>query len=64
MWSHPWPPDIIAELISDKSPGGELTNSDLELATPVLRKAALLDVCPEVNMAAPRLVSDNTPTVS
>ena len=64
MWRHPWPPDIIKALISDKNPEVTLTNSKLELAALVLHKATLLDTCLEAMMAVPRSVSDNTPTLS
>ena len=64
MWNHPCPPDIITALVSGKTPGGTLTNSDLELSDLVLHEATLLDVCPDANMAAPRSGLDNTPTVS
>ena len=62
MWRHPWPPDVIVSLISDWNPEGTLTNSNLELAAPVLHETTLLKMCPEVTMAAPRLGWDNKPT--
>ena len=46
VWRHPWPPDIIKALISDRNPEGTLTTSDLELAALVLHEATLLDTCP------------------
>ena len=64
MWCRPWSPETIETLVSDTNPEGMLTNSDLELATLVLHEATLLEVCPEVVMAAPCSGSDNTPTMS
>ena len=64
VWRHPWPPGIIAALISDRNPEWTLTNSDLEIAALVLHKSTLLKICPETTIAAPRLGSENTPTVS
>ena len=63
MWRHPWPPDIITAIISDRNPEGDLINSNLELDALVLHEATLLEACPEATMAAPRSVLDNTPTV-
>ena len=64
VWRHPWPPDIIKEIISDRNPYGTLRNSDLKLNALVLHEATLLETCPEAMMAAPQSGSDNTPTVS
>ena len=50
-------------LVLDNNTWGALTNSDLKLAALFLHKAALLDVCPELNMEAPFLGLDNTRTV-
>ena len=41
-----------------------ISNSDLKLAALVLQKATLLEAFPKAHMAAPRLGSNNTPTVS
>ena len=64
VWRHPWPEDIIANLVSSKKREGVITNSDLELATLVLRKANLLAAVPDARLAAPNLGSYNNPTVS
>ena len=64
MWRHPWPPDVIVALISDWNPEGTLTNSNLELAAPVLHEATLLKMCPEATMDATRSGWDNKPTAS
>ena len=42
MWNHPWPADIITDLVSSTNREGEITNSDLELAALVLHEATLL----------------------
>ena len=64
MWRHPWPPNIINSLISDRNSEGTLTNSDLELAALVLHEDTLLETYPEATMAAPQSGSDNTPNIS
>ena len=64
MWKHPWPPYIIAALISNRNPEWTLKNSDVKLVALVLHEATLLDACPEAKMAAPHSGPDNTPTVS
>ena len=64
MWGHPWPPDIIADLVSSTNREGTITNPDLELAALVLHEATLLAAVPEVRLVVPRSGSDNTPTVS
>ena len=64
VWRHPWLPDIIKAIISDKNPEGTLTNSYLDLSALVLHEATLLDTCPEATMATPRSVLDNMPAVS
>ena len=51
-------------LVLDNNPGGALTNSDLEIFALVLHEVTPLEICPEANMAAPRSISDNSPTVS
>ena len=42
VWQHPWPSEIIANLISSTNREGTITNSDLELAALVLHEATLL----------------------
>ena len=64
MWRHPWSPDIIKALITDRNPEGTLTNSDPNPAALVLQEATLLETCPEATMAAPQSGLDNTPTIS
>ena len=63
VWLHPWPPDIIANLVLSKNLEGRITNSDLELAFLVLHKATLLEAAPTSRMAVPNSESDNTSTV-
>ena len=63
MWRHPWLHIIITALISDKNPEGTLKNSDLELSTFFLHEATLLDTSPEAKTVAPRLGSNNKPTI-
>ena len=64
MWRHSWSYYITDALILDTNLRGILTNFNLKIATLIIDKATLLEVCPEAIMAAPFSVSDNTPTVS
>ena len=64
VWRHPWPADIIADLVSSMNSEGTIKNSDLEFATLVLHEATLPAAVPEARLAATRSGSDNTPTVS
>ena len=53
VWRHPWPADIIYDLVSSTNREGTITNSDLELSALVLHEATLLAVVPETRLAAP-----------
>ena len=64
VWCHPWPEDIITNLVYLTNREGTITNSDLELAVLVIHESTLLAEVPEVVMAAPRSGLNNTPTVS
>ena len=64
VWRHPWPLDIIADMVSSTNPQGTITSSYLELAALILQEANLLEAVPKAHMAAPRSGSDNTLTVS
>ena len=64
VWQLPWPPDIVASLVSLANPQGTITNSDLELAALVLQEPTLLEAVPTTSMSAPSSGSDNNPNVS
>ena len=64
LWRHPWPSDIIADLISSTDMEGEITNSDLELDALILHEATLLVAVPEASLVAPCSGLDNTLTIS
>ena len=64
VWRHPWPTDIITDLVTSTNHQGTITNSDLELAALVIQEATLLVAVPTALMATPRSGYDNTPTVS
>ena len=64
VWRYPWPPDIIAYLLSLANPQGTITNSDFKLADLFLQEATLLEAVPKACMSALLSGSDNTPTVS
>ena len=36
VWRIPWPPEIVTSLVSSTNPEAKITNSDIELAAPVL----------------------------
>ena len=59
-----WPPDITANIKSDKNPNGQLTNSDLEMAGLLLLWLVMEVVCPDLERKHVALFSDNSPTVS
>ena len=62
VWQLPWPPDIVASLVSSTNPQDTIANSDLKLAALVLQEAILLEAVPKASMTAPCSCSDNTPT--
>ena len=64
VWVHPWPTDIIADLVSSTNREGTITNLDLELAALVLHEATLLAAVHDARLAAPRSGSDRIPTIS
>ena len=64
VFQYQWPPDITADINSEKNPNGRITNSDLEMAGLLMLWLVMEVVC-EVqpgNHAA--LYSNNQPTVS
>ena len=63
MGRHPWPSDIIADLVLGTNPGEMMTNSDLYIAALVLQKDILLEACPIANIYAPCSGLEKTPTV-
>ena len=56
--------DVISKLVLSTNPPGTIANSVLDLASLVLPEAHLPEAVPEARVAAPRLGSDNMPTVS
>ena len=64
MCRHPWPLEVIGDLVSVTKPGGKLTGSDLELAALVLHEANFLVEVPVARMVEPRPGLDSIPTVS
>ena len=64
LWIHPFPSDIAYTLLSYTNPGGVLAKSYIKLSEIVLHEYNLLASFPEVSMANPRSVSDNTLIVS
>ena len=42
VWGHPWPAEIISELVSSTNREGTITNSNLELAALLLHEFTLL----------------------
>ena len=63
VWCHPWPPDIITNLVLATNPERQLTNSNLNLIALILHEETILAEVPAACMAAPRSGLDNTPTI-
>jgi hypothetical protein len=59
-----WPPDITESVVSDKNRGGNLTNSDLEMASLLLLWLMIEHVCSSLTEKRVALFSDNSTTVS
>ena len=64
VWWLQWPEDIVADLVTWKTPTGGITNSDLELVVLMLQESCFPLACSRHAWPAPSTVSDNTPTVS
>ena len=60
---QPWPLYIISDLVLATNLKGQITNSDIELATLALHEATLLAAAPEARMAVQRSGLENTHTV-
>ena len=41
LWRFEWPQDIVDNLVTDKNPGGTITNSELELSGGLLHLEAI-----------------------
>ena len=63
VWRYQWPPNIVAELITEDNPGGTITNSDLEMAAEVLGWL-VLEGCVPLRWKHVGVCSDNSPTVA
>jgi hypothetical protein len=59
-----WPPNITESVVSDKNRGGNLTNSDLEMASLLLLWLMIEHVCSSLTEKRVALFSNNSPTVS
>jgi hypothetical protein len=66
VWHVEFPPDITAEVVSDKNPNGKLTNSDLEMAGVLMHYLALEQIVPDLVLMRSQAVigCDNTPAVA
>ena len=64
VWREAFPADIAAEVVSEDTPHGRLTNSDLELAAEVLAVGIALDRITNTKHVPLGTLCDNTPTVS
>ena len=62
VFCHPWPPDIIKDLVLLINPDDKITKSNLGIAALVLHEATLLVAVTTARMAVPRSGSDNIPT--
>lgn len=63
VWRAPFPDDLRRRLVSWKNPTGDLTNSDLELASVVTHQDVLAQAY-DVREATIAILNDNTPAVS
>ena len=64
VWHHPWPLEIINDLVLEINQEGKLTKSYLELSFLVFYWEPLLLAVLAASMATPRYCLDNTPTIS
>ena len=63
VFCHPWPPDIIKDLVLLINPDDKITKSNLGIAALVLHEATLLAEVPTACMTILCSGSDNMPTV-
>ena len=63
VWRVEWPDDIVARLVTQDNPDGDITNSDLEMAAEVLGWL-VLESCVSTRHAHVGVCSDNSPTVA
>jgi hypothetical protein len=64
VWRFEFPPDITAQVISDKNPTGVLTNSDLEMAGVLLHYMALEQLGVDLRHSSTTIGCNNSPAVS
>jgi len=64
VWREVFPADIAVEVVSEDTPHGRLTNSDLELAAEVLAVGIALDRITNTKHVPLGTLCNNTPTVS
>lgn len=64
VWRVPWPPEIVARLVTDRNPDGDITNSDLEMAAEVLGWLVLEACTDTLHWKHVGVCSDNSPTVA
>jgi hypothetical protein len=63
LWQTTFPRDITESVISEDSPSGSITNSDLELVAEVLAVGVILTEAPDVKHKTLGKLCDNSPTV-
>jgi hypothetical protein len=61
-WQHQWPSTISHHLLSDTNPSGNLTNSNLELATLIIGHSVQLHNTMPRDYAITCIATNNTPT--
>ncbi len=64
VWREEFPKDIASDVVSEDSPEGGITNSDLKLAAEVLAIGVILDQAPGIKHAPLGTLRDITPTVT
>ena len=63
IWRHPFPPDVVADLVTYNHPRGCTTNSDLELAATVMQHDIICHHY-DVRERTTHTGTDNTPALS
>ena len=59
-----WPDDVTNDIKTENNPGGNITNSDLEMAGIVLLWLTMEEVCKPLEEKQITLLNDNSPSIS
>ncbi len=64
VWRFEWPPEVIARLVTEDNPDGDLTNSDLEMCAELLGWLVLETCTTTLRWKHVGVWSDNSPTIA